>query len=83
MMQHFPMNITPADNAFENRPQIRPWQYVIMEYARVGLKAPISIPDFKTFEDAEIWMCLDINYNRRLRELSAMSGTGFGYRTAV
>jgi len=49
-------------------PEIRPWQYVRMEYERVGLTPPASMPDFRTVEDAEIWMCLDSRYNGRLRE---------------
>ena len=51
-------------------PRLRPWQYVQMEYERVGLKPPQRIPDFESFEDAEIWMCLDSRYNSRLRETS-------------
>ena len=49
-------------------PDIRPWQYVQMEYQRVGMMPPVTIPDFKTLEDAQIWMCLDAEYNTRLRE---------------
>ena len=49
-------------------PAIRPWQYVQMEYERVGLAAPVSVPRFETVEDAQIWMCLDSRYNTRLRE---------------
>ena len=49
-------------------PEVRPWQYVQMEYERVGLTPPAYIPDFDTMEDAEIWMCLDRQYNLRLRE---------------
>ena len=49
-------------------PEIRPWQFVQMEYERVGLAAPVSVPGFKTVEDAQIWMCLDSRYNARLRE---------------
>ena len=49
-------------------PALRPWQYVQMEYERVGLTPPAYIPDLDTMEDAEIWMCLDRQYNLRLRE---------------
>ena len=49
-------------------PAVRPWQYVQMEYERVGLTPPAYIPDFETLEDAQIWMCLDRRYNLRLRE---------------
>ena len=51
-------------------PELRPWQYVRMEYERVGLLPPVSMPRFATIEDAEIWMCLDSRYNARLRETS-------------
>ena len=50
------------------QPEIRPWQYVQMEYERVGLVPPAGIPRFETVEDADIWMCLDSRYNSRLRE---------------
>lgn len=50
------------------KPAIRPWQYVQMEYERVGMMPPADMPAFKTLEDAEIWMCLDAEYNTRLRE---------------
>jgi hypothetical protein len=56
-----------SDGEYE-KPEMRPWQYVQMEYERVGLKPPQRIPDFESFEDAEIWMCLDSRYNNRLRE---------------
>ncbi len=49
-------------------PAIRPWQYVRMEYERVGLVPPYGTPRFETIEDAEIWMCLDSRYNNRMRE---------------
>ena len=45
---------------------MRPWQYVQMEYERVGLVPPAVIPDFASMEDAQIWMCLDRRYNNRL-----------------
>ena len=51
-------------------PAIRPWQYVQMEYERVGLSAPVNVPRFENVEDAQIWMCLDSRYNTRLRECS-------------
>ena len=50
------------------KPEMRPWQYVQMEYERVGLSAPAEMPYFETVEDAQIWMCLDSRYNMRLRE---------------
>ena len=50
------------------KPELRPWQYVQMEYERVGLMPPARMPRFETVEDAEIWMCLDSRYNTRLRE---------------
>lgn len=50
------------------KPEIRPWQYVQMEYERVGLMPPAEIPAFASMEDAQIWMCLDARYNMRLRE---------------
>ena len=49
-------------------PAIRPWQYVQMEYERVGLMPPAFVPDFESIEEAQIWMCLDAEYNTRLRE---------------
>ena len=52
------------------KPAIRPWQYVQMEYERVGLIPPASAPHFQSVEDAQIWMCLDSRYNNRLRETS-------------
>ena len=56
-------------------PEIRPWQYIRMEYERVGLVPPERLPRFETVEDAQIWMCLDSRYNSRLRET--------GWRMAV
>ena len=50
------------------QPEIRPWQYVQMEYERVGMMPPVVTPDFESLEDAQIWMCLDAEYNTRLRE---------------
>ena len=52
------------------KPQIRPWQYVQMEYERVGVNPPASMPGFDSVDDAQIWMCLDRNYNTRLREVA-------------
>ena len=54
------------------RDEVRPWQYVEMEYRRMGLTPPSYIPPLETVEDAEIWMCLDerVNYSLRLRESS-------------
>ena len=49
-------------------PPVRPWQYVLMEYERVGLEPPARIPNFESVEDAQIWMCLDARYNYRIRE---------------
>ena len=49
-------------------PEMRPWQFVQMEYERVGLIPPVSVPRFETVEDAQIWMCLDSRYNNRMRE---------------
>ena len=40
------------------RPEIRPWQYVQMEYTRVGMSVPARMPEFETVDDAQIWMCL-------------------------
>ena len=51
-------------------PEIRPWQYVQMEYSRVGMPVPARTPEFETVDDAQIWMCLDREYNNRLREVS-------------
>lgn len=50
------------------KPAVRPWQYVQMEYERVGMMPPADMPAFESLEDAEIWMCLDAEYNTRLRE---------------
>ena len=50
------------------KPGIRPWQYVQMEYERVGMMPPMETPVFESLEDAQIWMCLDAEYNTRLRE---------------
>ena len=58
-----------AERKYE-RPEMRPWQYVRMEYERTGLVPPADMPSFETVEDAEIWMCLDSRYNSRLRESS-------------
>ena len=52
------------------QPEVRPWQYVQMEYERVGLVPPAGMPSFSSVEDAEIWMCLDSRYNTRLREVN-------------
>ena len=52
------------------KPELRPWQYVQMEYERVGLLPPAGMPRFETVEDAEIWMCLDSRYNARLKEFA-------------
>ena len=52
------------------QPDIRPWQYVQMEYERVGVTPPASTPVFQSIDDAQIWMCLDRNYNTRLREMT-------------
>ena len=52
------------------KPEIRPWQAVQMEYERVGLVPPAVLPRFESVEDAEIWMCLDSRYNSRLKENS-------------
>ena len=51
-------------------PPLRPWQYVLMEYQRVGLMPPRSIPDFESMEQAEFWMCLDERYNARLKQMT-------------
>ena len=58
-------------NRKQERPPVRPWQYVRMEYERVGMTPPVFTPDFETVEDAQIWMCLDRTYNMRLRETAA------------
>ena len=50
------------------KPEIRPWQYVQMEYERVGMMPPMTAPAFDSLEDAQIWMCLDAEYNTRLHE---------------
>ena len=47
--------------------ELRPWQYVLMEYERMGLMPPAYIPRLESMEDAEIWMCLDERVNRRIR----------------
>lgn len=57
-----------ASGEKNERQEIRPWQYVQMEYERVGLMPPAGMPRFETVEDAEIWMCLDSRYNNRLKE---------------
>lgn len=59
--------LASSEEIFE-RPEIRPWQYVQMEYERFGMKPPTDTPAFSTIDDAEIWMCLDRKYNHRLRE---------------
>ena len=59
-----------SNEAYE-APRPRPWQYVQMEYDRVHLAPPASVPAFKTMEDAQIWMCLDSQYNLRMRERDA------------
>ena len=51
-----------------DKPEMRPWQYVQMEYEHVGMMPPMEIPAFESLEDAQIWMCLDAEYNTRLRE---------------
>ena len=50
------------------KPAVRPWQYVQMEYERVGMMPPAFVPDFESIEEAQIWMCLDAEYNMRLKE---------------
>jgi len=54
-------------NRNEPRPEMKPWQYVLMEYDRTNLPAPARIPTLNSMEDAQIWMCLDERYNARLR----------------
>ncbi len=58
-----------SNRKYEKR-EIRPWQYVQMEYERVGVTPPARMPLFDSIDDAQIWMCLDENYNARLREVS-------------
>ena len=55
--------------------ELKSWQYVEMEYDRMGLRAPADVPELESREDAEIWMCLDARVNRivRMRE-SALAG---------
>ena len=48
-------------------PEIRPWQYVEMEYGRMGLSTPQQVPPMESIEDAQIWMCLDERVNRTMR----------------
>ena len=64
-----------ASAGAEDTYMIRPWQYVLMEYDRMGLTPPAVIPPLESMEDAEIWMCLDARVNRamRMRE-SALAG---------
>ena len=52
------------------KPEVKPWQYVQMEYERVGMTPPVKTPSFESIDDAQIWMCLDREYNNRLREVS-------------
>ena len=54
---------------------IRPWQYVEMEYARMGLRTPYNVPELESIDDADIWMCLDerVNHSLRMRE-TALAG---------
>ena len=52
------------------KPDVRPWQYVQMEYERVGMIPPARMPSLDTIDDAQIWMCLDGEYNARLREVA-------------
>lgn len=51
---------------------LRPWQYIDMEYRRLGLTPPAYIPPLETVEDAEIWMLLDtrVNHSLRMKEQS-------------
>ncbi len=56
-----------ADRHYD-APAMKPWQYVRMEYERVGMAQPRYVPDFASVGDAQIWMCLDGGYNARLRE---------------
>ena len=51
----------------ERTRDVRPWQYVEMEYRSMGIVPPAEIPPLNTLEDAEIWMCLDERVNRTLR----------------
>ena len=59
-----------SSNRKYEKPDIRPWQYVQMEYERVGVTPPAKMPAFESVDDAQIWMCLDTNYNARLREVA-------------
>ena len=59
-----------STNEKYEQPEIRPWQYVQMEYDRVGIAAPARTPEFSTIDDAQIWMCLGRGYNTRLREVA-------------
>ena len=59
-----------SSNVKYEKPEVRPWQYVRMEYERVGITPPTNTPAFESVDDAQIWMCLDGNYNARLREVA-------------
>ena len=59
-----------STNKKYEKPEIKPWQYVQMEYERVGITPPVQMPLFETIDDAQIWTCLDGNYNARLREVA-------------
>ena len=55
--------------------EVRPWQYVLMEYHRMGITPPANIPYLESMEDAEIWMCLDERVNKSLRMMeSSLAG---------
>lgn len=59
-----------SSNRKYEKPELKPWQYVQMEYERVGMMPPAGTPSFDSVDDAQIWMCLDGQYNTKLREVA-------------
>ena len=59
-----------SSNQKYEKPELKPWQYVQMEYERVGMMPPVNTPSFNSVDDAQIWMCLDGQYNTKLRAVA-------------
>ena len=39
----------------QQRP-VRPWQYLLREFCRLGIQPPADMPRFDTFEAADAWL---------------------------
>lgn len=40
-----------------DRPRpLRPWQYLLQEFARLGIQPPARLPEFSSIESADAWL---------------------------